>query len=80
MPATAAARSAARDPTKVDRSAAYAARYIAKNIVAAGSGQALRNRAGLRNRCGQSGFSAGRYAGHRRHFRRRTGENRQRAV
>ena len=25
-----------KDPTKVDRSAAYAARYIAKNIVAAG--------------------------------------------
>ena len=31
---TAAARS--RDPSKVDRSAAYAARYVAKNIVAAG--------------------------------------------
>ena len=27
-----------KDPTKVDRSAAYMARYIAKNIVAAGSG------------------------------------------
>src|SRR3954447_26334492 len=25
-----------RDPTKVDRSAAYAARYLAKNVVAAG--------------------------------------------
>ena len=25
-----------KDPTKVDRSAAYASRYIAKNIVAAG--------------------------------------------
>ena len=25
-----------KDPTKVDRSAAYAARYIAKNVVAAG--------------------------------------------
>jgi len=25
-----------KDPTKVDRSAAYAARYLAKNIVAAG--------------------------------------------
>ena len=32
----AAARSAARTPTKVDRSAAYAARYLAKNVVAAG--------------------------------------------
>ena len=28
-----------KDPTKVDRSAAYMARYIAKNIVAAGSGR-----------------------------------------
>ena len=27
---------AGKDPTKVDRSAAYAARYVAKNIVAAG--------------------------------------------
>ena len=36
MPATAAEPSPARDCTKVDRSAAYAARYVAKNIVAAG--------------------------------------------
>ena len=28
-----------KDPTKVDRSAAYAARYIAKNIVAAGASE-----------------------------------------
>ena len=28
-----------KDPTKVDRSAAYAARYLAKNVVAAGSGR-----------------------------------------
>ena len=33
---TAAAHSPARIPTKVDRSAAYAARYLAKNVVAAG--------------------------------------------
>ena len=32
----AAAPSRARIPTKVDRSAAYAARYLAKNVVAAG--------------------------------------------
>ena len=32
----AAGRSAARIPTKVDRSAAYMARHVAKNIVAAG--------------------------------------------
>jgi S-adenosylmethionine synthetase len=33
---TAAAAFSGRDPTKVDRSAAYAARYVAKNVVAAG--------------------------------------------
>ncbi len=32
----AAARFSGKDPTKVDRSAAYAARYLAKNVVAAG--------------------------------------------
>ena len=32
----AAARSRGKDSTKVDRSAAYAARYLAKNVVAAG--------------------------------------------
>ena len=30
-----------KDPTKVDRSAAYAARYVAKNIVAAGLAKAV---------------------------------------
>ena len=30
-----------KDPTKVDRSAAYAARYLAKNVVAAGLGRTL---------------------------------------
>jgi S-adenosylmethionine synthetase len=31
-----------KDPTKVDRSAAYAARYVAKNIVAAGIADRVR--------------------------------------
>ena len=31
-----AVHSQGKDPSKVDRSAAYAARYVAKNIVAAG--------------------------------------------
>ena len=35
-PRMAVAPSPARIPTKVDRSAAYAARYLAKNVVAAG--------------------------------------------
>jgi len=33
---TGAVRFHGKDPTKVDRSAAYAARYLAKNVVAAG--------------------------------------------
>ena len=33
-----------KDPTKVDRSAAYAARYVAKNVVAAGLATAARSR------------------------------------
>ncbi len=41
-----------KDPTKVDRSAAYMARYIAKNIVAAGLGRPLRGAACLRDRRG----------------------------
>jgi S-adenosylmethionine synthetase len=33
-----------KDPTKVDRSAAYAARYVAKNVVAAGLAASARSR------------------------------------
>ena len=51
-----------KDPTKVDRSAAYAARYVAKNLVAAGSPTAARStsrtrsasRIRSRSRCGRS--------------------------
>ena len=32
-----------KDPTKVDRSAAYACRYLAKNVVAAGLADKLHN-------------------------------------
>ena len=39
-----------KDCTKVDRSAAYAARYVAKNIVAAGLAEEVRDSAFLRNR------------------------------
>ena len=39
-----------KDPTKVDRSAAYAARYLAKNVVAAGlAEQAARSRSPTRS-------------------------------
>ena len=38
-----------KDPTKVDRSAAYAARYLAKNVVAAGWRSAARSRSLMRS-------------------------------
>ena len=38
-----------KDPSKVDRSAAYAARYVAKNVVAAGSPTAARSRSPTRS-------------------------------
>ena len=41
-----------KDPSKVDRSAAYAARWVAKNVVAVGRRQPLRGAGGLRHRRG----------------------------
>ena len=41
-----------KDPTKVDRSAAYAARWVAKNVVAAGLADRVRDPGGLRHRRG----------------------------
>ena len=56
-----------KDSTKVDRSAAYMARYIAKNIVAAGSGGAGRSAAGVCDRCGRTGVGSGRHLRHGHH-------------
>ncbi len=42
------AHSSGKDPTKVDRSGAYMARYIAKNLVAAGLVRKMSGHAGLR--------------------------------
>ena len=53
-----------KDPSKVDRSAAYAARYVAKNIVAAGPGPAVPDPGGLRDRRRQADE---RHRLHRRH-------------
>ena len=39
-----------KDPSKVDRSAAYAARYVAKNVVAAGLARSLRGAGVVRDR------------------------------
>ena len=44
-----------KDPSKVDRSAAYAGRYVAKNIVAAGLASELRSADRLRHRRRQAG-------------------------
>ena len=59
-----------KDPTKVDRSACYMARYIAKNIVAAGLATRVRSAAGLRDRRGRAGFGHGEHVRHRRRLRR----------
>ncbi len=48
-----------KDPSKVDRSAAYAARYVAKNIVAAGLAAALRGAGVLRHRRGRAHLDHG---------------------
>jgi S-adenosylmethionine synthetase len=44
-----------KDPTKVDRSAAYAMRWVAKNVVAAGLAEPLRGAGRLRHRQGAPG-------------------------
>jgi S-adenosylmethionine synthetase len=61
-----------KDPTKVDRSAAYMARYIAKNIVAAGLSRKMHRPARLRHRRRRTGFGSGRYARHRQCRRNQT--------
>ena len=57
-----------KDPTKVDRSACYMARYVAKNLVAAGLAHARGSAAGLRHRRGRAGLGDGRYASARARF------------
>ena len=54
-----------KDPTKVDRSAAYMGRYIAKNIVAAGLADAVRSAAFLRHRLSRSAQHLGQHVRHR---------------
>ena len=53
-----------KDPTKVDRSAAYAARYLAKNVVAAGLADPVHDPDRLRDRRRRSDVGAGRYPRH----------------
>ena len=48
-----------KDPSKVDRSAAYMGRWVAKNIVAAGLAEALRSSVRLRHRTSEDSIIAG---------------------
>jgi len=50
-----------KDPTKVDRSAAYAARWVAKNVVAAGLAERCEIRGRLRDRRGASALDPRRH-------------------
>jgi hypothetical protein len=59
-----------KDPSKVDRSAAYAGRYVAKNIVAAGPGQQVPGADLLRHRRRPADLGVGHHAGHRQGLRR----------
>ena len=54
-----------KDPSKVDRSAAYAARYVAKNVVAAGARRPLRGAGRLRDRRRAPALADGRDLRHR---------------
>ena len=54
-----------KDPSKVDRSAAYAMRWVAKNVVAAGLARPLRGAGGLRDRQGAPGGLLRRLLRHR---------------
>ena len=59
-----------KDPSKVDRSAAYAARYVAKNIVAAGLACQVPGAGVVRHRRGAPDQRDGDHAGHRQDVRR----------
>ena len=63
-----------KDPSKVDRSAAYAARWVAKHVVASGAAGAVRGAGGLRDRHGASDEHPRRDV---RHQHRRRGEDRR---
>ena len=60
-----------KDPSKVDRSAAYALRHVAKNLVAAGLVPPLRGGRGLRHRRGEARERIRGQRGHRRAAGRR---------
>ena len=61
-----------KDPSKVDRSGAYAARYIAKNIVNCWSSRQMRSRSGLCHRPARAADANHRHLWHGQGQRRRT--------
>ena len=69
-----------KDPSKVDRSGAYAMRWVAKNVVAAGPGQALRGAGRLRDRRRAPGRPVRRDLRHRHRRRRRPREGHHHGV
>ncbi len=54
-----------KDPSKVDRSAAYMGRWVAKNVVAAGLATTLRSAIRLRHRSSATGQRAHQHFRHR---------------
>ena len=69
-----------KDPTKVDRSAAYAARYLAKNVVAAGLAAKLHHPGRLCHRRRRSDVGSGRHPRHRQGRREEARKNPARVV
>ena len=53
-----------KDPTKVDRSACYMARYVAKNVVASGIAERVHGAARLRDRRRRAGLGPDRHLRH----------------
>ena len=69
-----------KDPSKVDRSAAYAGRYVAKNIVAAGPRGSLRDPGLLRHRRRRADLHLDRHLRHGHAARRQDRRARARAL
>ena len=68
-----------KDPTKPDRSGSYGARWVAKNLVAAGLARRCAVEVGLRHRHARSPVRHRRHLRHRQAARRQAGRHRARA-
>ena len=69
-----------KDPSKVDRSAAYAMRWVAKNVVAAGLATQVRGAGRVRHRQGRAGRAVRRHLRHRRRRGRPAAGRRRRGL